>query len=77
MSTLSKFYFDVGMAACKNNWRVGQALFNLLNDRRPDLAAKIRGRSSDPFYSDNVSDPSFDACCDFIEQNWTSTQEKT
>lgn len=33
-------------------WRRGQAYFNVLHDVRPDLARQVRGTIKDPFYDD-------------------------
>jgi hypothetical protein len=37
-------------ARMKNNERYGQALFNELHARRPDLANELRSTDADPFY---------------------------
>lgn len=34
------------------SYRAGQHAFNVLADRRPDLAERIRGSEDDPFYLD-------------------------
>lgn len=33
-------------------WRRGQAYFNVLHDVRPDLASQVRGTRLDPFHND-------------------------
>ena len=36
--------------------RYGQVYFNLLNESRPEIAAKLRGSELDPFHRDLVDD---------------------
>jgi hypothetical protein len=40
-------------------YRVGQALFNALEDLHPDEANRVRGTESDPFYNDSKIDSFF------------------
>lgn len=51
-----------------NEWRHGQAAFNVLWRLRPDLSEQIRGRHHDidPFY-DDVRLPAF---YEWVERNW-------
>lgn len=36
--------------------RAGQMFFNMLAERRPDVADSIRGSEFDPFYQDEVAE---------------------
>lgn len=38
----------------KNDWRLGQTLFNCLYDLFPDVADRIRGTNKDPFYNNDL-----------------------
>lgn len=67
---LHQFYYDAWQLAIKNDWRLGQALFNHLDDVRPDLADAIRGTDNDPFYAESFTDPRYDAAIQFIERMW-------
>lgn len=64
-------YFDMvdGYLRAHPYERVGQGYFNLLAEVRPDLAAKVRGRTFDPFYKTSVKtiDSAFFT---FIAQEW-------
>ena len=40
--------------------RAGQMFFNLLSERRPDIADAIRGSEFDPYYQEEVSDETMD-----------------
>jgi hypothetical protein len=35
-------------------WRMGQTYFNVLDEVRPILAARVTGTSFDPFYDDGL-----------------------
>lgn len=50
----------------KWGWRHGQALFNLLDRVRPDLAGLLRDSDFDPFYQ-NDRLPDF---YDFLSRHW-------
>jgi hypothetical protein len=34
------------------NWRLGQTMFNVLAELRPDIAERVRATEADPFYAD-------------------------
>jgi len=46
--------------------RQGQAYFNMLYEKRPDLSEQIRGTDLDPFYEEFVSGD----CIAFVKSNW-------
>lgn len=46
--------------------RYGQVYFNLLNQSRPEIAAKLRGSELDPFHKDLVDDKVHS----FVEYLW-------
>ena len=48
-------------------WRYGQAAFNVLCVMRPELAERIRGTDSDPFYRAPGDLNSF---VDFLDMYW-------
>lgn len=53
------YFTDVLRATNEHpTWRLGQTYFNVLHQKRPDLADKIRGTYLDPFYS-NGAIPAF------------------
>ena len=57
--------------AHRRHQRTGQALFNALENVRPDLANRIRGDVKlDPFYKYGVD---ILPCIDFIRHNWETT----
>lgn len=66
--TLKEFYqrAEESRRARHPYQRTGQALFNILDELRPDLAKKIVGTIIDPFYNDNHIER-FKA---FLEENW-------
>lgn len=70
--TLSKFYMDGMIRARTNGERYGQALFNLLVERRPNLAEQVRATNRDPFYLNGPAEnfARWDAFATYIEQNW-------
>jgi hypothetical protein len=39
----------------ENEWRYGQAFFNVLFEERPDIAQAIHGSSLDPFFKHIIS----------------------
>jgi hypothetical protein len=47
--------------------RLGQTYFNVLFDRRPDIASEIAGTVIDPFYSDAII-PEF---IEEVEHRWS------
>ena len=49
-----------------NGWRLGQAMFNHLYSKRPDLADRIRDTELDPFYDDSLCP----ATEKWIWENW-------
>lgn len=66
--TLQEFWiaFDEYRFDNMANQRQGQALFNFLNEHRPELAHRIRGTIQDPFYQDER----ISSCVQFINNNW-------
>lgn len=76
METLSKFYFDSLVLARQNKWRWGQAVFNLLAERRPDLSEKVRGTDMDIFHMMGPADNfgKWDKFAYFIATNWYPPQ---
>lgn len=53
MSAYSHFLNEVDTAIYNyDDWRPGQAAFNVLSSMHPDLAEHVRGTESDPFYDD-------------------------
>jgi hypothetical protein len=51
--------------------RIGQAVFNVLAEVRPDLAERIRGTELDAFYSNpDYQDGKLDAMGEFIDKEW-------
>lgn len=36
----------------RNEWRLGQTMYNVLHDINPKLADFVQGTSADPFYND-------------------------
>jgi hypothetical protein len=70
--TLSKFYMDVFLRAKDSKWRLGQAAFNLLQERRPDLAELVRATDCDPFYLDGPASniQKWEQFALTIEQQW-------
>lgn len=51
--------------------REGQALFNLIAVKRPDLADKIRGTVIDPFQAVSTADSRYRACMEFLKESWS------
>lgn len=49
-----------------DEWRHGQALFNLLHDARPDLAAALTGTVYDPFFDDRK----IEIAWRWIQEHW-------
>lgn len=70
--TLCKFYMDGMIKARNDGQRYGQALFNLLAERRPELAEAIRGTPRDPFHLHGPAQnfTQWDAFATFVECNW-------
>lgn len=50
------------------HWRYGQAVFNTLENERPELANRIRGTEHDPFFTTTLF--VINDCLDFIEKEW-------
>ena len=50
--------------------RQGQFYYNLLDDLRPEVAAKLRGSGIDPFYSELV----IQAVHDYVETVWDNNR---
>lgn len=74
--SLFKFYNEVQWKARKLGLRYGQAMFNHLNEIRPDLADAIRATDRDPYNTDEPSDPVWDKFISFLEANWFDNQLK-
>lgn len=72
MLTLFDYYNEVYSYRVNNDWcRFGQAMFNVLVDKRPDLSERIRGHVAlDPYYALNTSDSRIENFINFIEKNW-------
>lgn len=68
--TLWRFYSQVRLEAKDRGWRIGQALFNVLMEVRPDLSARMRATSFDPFFADSPKDHRYEAAIKFIEAHW-------
>ena len=70
--TLKEFYrfVDVNHYNNQSRWRVGQTLFNLLSDVRPEIAEKLRRTENDPFYTDSEDDPRYKGAIEVIEEEW-------
>ncbi len=66
--TYEKFLRTVPEIARYNEWRYGQALFNVLSKVRPQLAEEIRGGQLDPFYRDR--DGVVPELWSFLESQW-------
>lgn len=56
-----------------NRWRIGQTLFNVLSEQRPDLSIQVQGTDLDPFYLD-CTRPSVQEKIDmylrWVKDNW-------
>ena len=67
--TYNEFWYEFGVAIgnneCKSQ-RLGQFLFNFLNEYKPDLADTIRGTDDDPFYEDSK----IAAFALYLQENW-------
>lgn len=50
----------------KADYRFGQAVYNKLNEVRPDIASKLVGTDLDPYYKRAVVDQVWE----FIHKNW-------
>lgn len=68
--TKEEFFTQVRKTASAYNWRIGQALFNVLFDVRPDISEAIRATGNDPFFSETVEDKRYQAALEVIEQMW-------
>lgn len=64
------FIAEAKALAKKMKWREGQAFFNLIEERRPDLAAKIRGTVIDPFQAVSSADKRYRACMELLKKTW-------
>ena len=68
--TLAEFWLAVVHTLIDaEDWRFGQAAFNVLAEWRPDLAERVRGTMLDPFYSSR-GDTRLKTFLRFLEQNW-------
>ncbi|MGA1753162.1 MAG: hypothetical protein ACO395_07375 [Pontimonas sp.] len=50
----------------RRDLRFGQAVFNVLDIVRPDIANSLRGNRIDPFFKESVSDEVWQ----FIKERW-------
>lgn len=53
---VGKFLHEAQTIARSKGWRYGQACFNLLLDKSPEMAEAIRGTDKDPFYAGRDSE---------------------
>jgi hypothetical protein len=53
---VGKFLHEAQALAQSKGWRYGQACFNLLLDKSPEMAEAIRGTDKDPFYAGRDSE---------------------
>lgn len=70
--TLEEYYKGAmkRMREKKGGERYGQALFNHLEEVRPDLANKVRTTVYDPFYAHTVKDKRVVQFDNFLEKSW-------
>jgi len=70
MDTFGDFVTDyhqrIGIDNDRYGWRPGQTLFNMLLERRPDLAEIVRGTRRDPFYHQHIRPHVWT----FLEEHW-------
>lgn len=71
--TFDKFIVEIFKTQNKTGWRLGQAIFNVLAENRPDLAEKIRGTEMDPFYVQE-NPQKINEIMDWLEGNWNQEQ---
>lgn len=70
--TLEEFYRMVKAILAQNpRWRYGQALFNTLDNIRPDLSEKVRGTNFDPFHAHGEHDPRLVKFGEFLAAHWS------
>jgi hypothetical protein len=53
---VGKFLHEAQTIARNTGWRYGQACFNLLLDKSPEMAEAIRGTDRDPFHAGRDSE---------------------
>jgi hypothetical protein len=70
--SLHEFCMNADRYARQYRQRYGQALFNYLLDVRPDLAEKVRGTDSDPFYAYTENDARAKRFMEFLGVVWDS-----
>lgn len=78
--TLQEFHMKVVDYILINaEWtRVGQAMWNCLDEFRPDLAERIHGTDLDVFYANkNRDDPRLLAHNEWIAKHWNDDPEDT
>ena len=68
--TLVDFWAALRTVEATSGWRVGQALFNLLEEARPDIADALRGTAIDPFEATDKDDNRYVHAVLYIQQEW-------
>lgn len=71
--TLWHLYAIVRVVQDGETWRMGQALFNVLSELRPDISKAIRATTNDPFHvggPEYWKDPRWERAVLFIEAHW-------
>lgn len=72
MDDIDQFFQSVywGHLNANGVLRYGQAAFNMLHEKRPDIADKIVGTDADPFYIKSTDDKRWLKFCEFVRDNW-------
>lgn len=68
-STPSLQAYDDAVDSTRNanpDWRLGQTMYNVLAEMRPDLANQVNGADLDPFHRDSV----IEALREWLADNW-------
>lgn len=75
--TLNDYHMKVADSILRNkDWRVGQSMFNVLYDIRPDLSEQIRATDLDPFHVEDKVFNSSDTVgkfLDWIDEHWSDS----
>jgi hypothetical protein len=69
LNTLQLKLLLQGVSMCPKEYRLGQAIFNILLSIHPELAEEIRSTEYDPFYKEDVS-----KCMDYILDEYAKHQ---
>lgn len=65
-----EFYYELNNEIGEHrDWRYGQAAFNLMHMRYPEIASKFRGSDFDPFYHNDRTQIFVDKCFEMMDQN--------